>query len=561
MEIRRISLIAPKPSVPLGASHYVVMLLWGLPLLGTILKRRGYEVRVFFEIVKPIDWDFVYSSQVVGFQTLACTAHRTFDMIRRIKEQDPGVVTIIGGTLPTALPEDMLQYCDFVVRQEGDETLPDLLDALQNGRDLRQVLGISYRINDLEFVHTSNRAIVSDIETIPDLSLVHGWKELNKWKLLLRGRIQMHTVQTSRGCPYACTFCIVPMMFTPHTYRVRKIDGVIEEIKDRIAYSGCRRFMFVDNYFGAYRPHAKALLRRILEEDIQFKCFAFCRLEIYQDAEFLRLLEQAGFDPLFIGFETFNDDTLRSFDKHQNSKRIIDAIRVIKDHGLRISGSFIIGSDEDTVEGIRASMDAAQRSGIDNINIFPLSVIPGRGQQILPRKRLILLDYDYGNGNYVTIFPKKMKPSTLQLEYIRAYRRFNNVRTALGAIREGHLGAGVERLAAAMAHEAIIADIEKRYLPRLYEIEQGFYDEKERLIEEKLPPEGFVAKDVILPPEDEPYLDEMVPSMSAAADPTAGCDPASPAQFQLVEADPLQKAVYSHTLNSALRKCYGDRSG
>ncbi len=74
MEIRRVSLIAPKPTVPLGASHYLVMLFWGLPLIGTILKERGYEVRVFFEIVKPIDWDFVYSSQVVGFQTLACTA-------------------------------------------------------------------------------------------------------------------------------------------------------------------------------------------------------------------------------------------------------------------------------------------------------------------------------------------------------------------------------------------------------------------------------------------------------------------------------------------------------
>jgi hypothetical protein len=85
MEIRRVSLIAPKPTVPLGASHYLGMLFWGLPLLGTILKQRGYDVRVFFEIIEPIDWDYVHSSQVVGFQTLACTAHRTFDFIERIK--------------------------------------------------------------------------------------------------------------------------------------------------------------------------------------------------------------------------------------------------------------------------------------------------------------------------------------------------------------------------------------------------------------------------------------------------------------------------------------------
>ena len=106
-------------------------------------------------------------------------------------------MTVIGGTLPTALPEDMLKRCDFVIRQEGDESLPDLLDALQKGRDLRTVPGISYQINEKEVVHTPNRPMVEDIDTIPDLSLVHGWKELNRWKLLLRGRMQMHVVQTS----------------------------------------------------------------------------------------------------------------------------------------------------------------------------------------------------------------------------------------------------------------------------------------------------------------------------------------------------------------------------
>src|SRR5919202_318660 len=332
MEIRRVSLIAPKPTVPLGASHYLVMLWWGLPVLGTILKKHGYDVRVFFEIVKPVDWDFVYSSQAVGFQTLACNAHRTFDFIKRIKAHNPNAVTIIGDTLPTAMPEEMLKYCDFVVRQEGDATLPDLLDALSTGRDLRFVPGITYKVDETEVIHNPDRPLVQDIDTVPDLSLVHGWNQLNKWNLTLRGRLMMHVVQTSRGCPYACSFCIVPMMFNAHSYRLRSIDSVIAEIKGKIADSGCRRFMFVDNYFGGNRKHAKALMRRILDEGIEFSCFAFCRLEIYKDPEFLKLLKQAGFDPLFIGFESFNDMTLQSYDKHQTRARIIEAIQTIKSY-------------------------------------------------------------------------------------------------------------------------------------------------------------------------------------------------------------------------------------
>lgn len=547
MEIRRVSLIAPKPTVPLGASHYLVMLLWGLPLLGTILKQRGYDVCVFFEIVKPIDWDLVLNSQVVGFQTQACTAHRTFDFIKRIKAANQQAVTVIGGTLPTAMPEDMLRRCDFVVRQEGDETLPDLLDALQTGRDLRQVLGISYKVDEGRVIHNPDRPPVQDIDTIPDLSLVHGWPELTRWKLLLRRRLQMHIVQTSRGCPFNCSFCIVPMMFGSDAYRVRSVASVVEEIEHKIADSGCRRFMFVDNYFGANRQHAKALLRRILEKGIEFSCFAFCRLEVYKDPEFLTLLKQAGFDPLFIGFESFNDSTLQSFEKRQTAARIQEAVAAIKAHDLRISGSFIIGADEDTVDSIRATIDAAIRYGIDNINIFPLAAMPGRGPQPLPRRRFILLDYDFGSGNHVTMFPKQMKPSTLQKEYIRAYRQFNNFKTAWRAVAQGDLKAGVERFAAYLAHRAIIEDIEKRYLPLLYQVEEGLYDAQERLLEHKLPPHGVIAEGTILPWEEE------IPA-------AGGLDRAGRSLHLVGEAlgvDAVPERVRAHTLEMALRKCYG----
>ena len=308
---------------------------------------------------------------------------------------------------------------------------------------------------------------------------------------------------------------------------------------------------------GGDRRQAKALLRRILAEGIEFRCFAFCRLEIYKDPEFLTLLKQAGFDPLFIGFESFNDRTLQSFDKHQTAARIIQAIQTIKDHGLRISGSFIIGSDDDTVDGIRANIEAALRHGIDNINIFPLAALPGRGPQPIPRKRMILLDYDFGSGNHVTLFPKQMKPSTLQQEYIRAYRQFNNAGTALKAIRQGDLQAGIERFAAYLAHRAIIADIEKRYLPLLYKVEEGLYDKHERLIEDQLPPHGVVAEGYLLPPEEATLFDPQLQQGLSVANFDPGFT--SPPGGDIVSVATLPDIVRAHTLDMALRKCYGNQ--
>ena len=349
------------------------------------------------------------------------------------------------------------------------------------------------------------------------------------------------------------------MMYNPHHYRVRNIDSVIGEIKSKIAQSDCRRFMFVDNYFGGNREHAKCLVRRIIAEGIEFRCFSFCRLEVYKDPEFLSLLKQANFDPLFIGFESFNDSTLQSFDKRQTAQRIIESIKVIKGHGLRISGSFIIGSDEDTVASIRESMDAARRYGIDNINIFPLSAMPTRQPQTIPRRRMIMLDYDFGSGNHVAIFPKQMKPSTLQKEYIRAYRLFNNPGRTLEAIRSGSLQAGLERLLGALAHREIIADIENRYLPQLVEIEKGYYDSNERLIEDRLPPEGIINKEAILAPEEEPAYDVALQHDPAMAS-IFGYDgrQAHLTSGAMIGEDTTSEMVRKHTLEMALRKCYGN---
>jgi len=555
MKITRVSMIAPNPTVPLGTNgNYLVMLLWGLPLLGTILKQHGYEVRIFFEIVKPIHWEFVYSSQVVCFQLRACTAHRTFEFIKRIKAHNKRAITVIGGTVPTCLPEEMLQHCDFVGRQEGDETLPDLLNALQTGRDLRQVPGISYKINENQVVHNPNRPLAQDIDVIPDLSLIDGWREIKRWRLLLRKRVLAHVVQTSRGCPHKCSFCIVSKMYNPGTYRVRSIDSVVEEIKGKIADTGCRRFIFTDNCFGARRAHTKALLRRIIDEDIKFSCLAMCRLDIYKDPELLSLLKQAGFGPIYIGFESFNDSALKDLHKRQTVDHIVKAIAVIKEYDIRISGSFIIGSDEETVDSIHATIDNAMRYDIDYITVFPFSAMPGYAPLPELRRRRIVLDYDFFSGNHVMVFPKQMKPSTLQKEYIRACRICNNFKISWQKLIKRKIGASVERFLAYLSYRGVIEDIETRYLPLLYQVEQGLYDEQERLLEHKLPPYGVLGEGFITRPVEKTSPDPWLQQDQTVKN--SDIENHCPLTVgEGIDSTTMTDLVRAHTLEMALRKC------
>ena len=172
---------------------------------------------------------------------------------------------------------------------------------------------------------------------------------------------------------------------------------------------------------------------------------------------------------------------------------------------------------------------------------------------------MILLDYDFGSGNHVTIFPKHMKPSTLQKEYIRAYRQFNNLSRTLESLRQGNLQAGVERLFATLAHRSIIADIEKRYLPRLYAIEQDYYDANEKLIEERLPPGGVIGADAILPPESETSYDPTLQGDWDVVNLLSDDGLHAPVPSgQTLDVDAVQGMVRNHTLEMALRKCYGN---
>ena len=114
----------------------------------------------------------------------------------------------------------------------------DLLDALQTGRDLSTVAGISYEA-DGKIIHNPDRPFVTNLDIIPDLSIVHKYKSELRIKLWFQGRVYMNVIQASRGCPFTCSFCY-GIRQLGIGYRMRSIDNIIADIRYRIEYSGSR---------------------------------------------------------------------------------------------------------------------------------------------------------------------------------------------------------------------------------------------------------------------------------------------------------------------------------
>ena len=487
MKIEKVTFISPELPYWNLVTH-AVFPEYGMPVVATVVRNAGYDVKAYVEHIGPIQWDDVVKSDVVCFHAFSSTMPKTIEYINKIKETRPDMPIIIGGTHASVMSRDTLQYCDVVVRKEGDVTLPELLAEMQNGGDLSKVAGITYW-DDGEVKNTPDRPFAQEFETIPDLELIHGYLNWPRWKLLKNLKMRWQLLQTSRGCPYDCSFCIAPRELG-RGYRLRSIDSIIEDIKYQQNLVGSKYFFIVDNHFTVNRQRTKDLLNRIIEEKIDWYGICFTRMEVARDEEVLRLLKKAQINTLYMGLESFDNSVLKLLNKAQTQEGLRKSLAAIKSHGLRVLGSFVMGCDEDTVETIRSTIDSAIEVDIDYVALFPLSGYPEYNSPNIKINRFFLPSWDRLDGTFVMFLPKNMKPSTLQREINRAYAKFYGPRQILRRFAEGDIWCGLKRIAYSYwAWE--IRRSTKKWIKYLESVEAPYYDENEKLIEEKLGEEGI----------------------------------------------------------------------
>jgi radical SAM superfamily enzyme YgiQ (UPF0313 family) len=491
MNKRKITLIQLDSATPTLVNH-VLMPRFGLPLIATILRDEGYDVRLHIEYISgKIPWERILGSDAVCFSSFSSAARRTYELADRIRAKT-GIPLIIGGTHATHFAASALEHFDYVVRAEGDETIVRLLDALFNKTEAPEgIPGISYRVGH-QVYHNPGPAQVKELSKFSDYSLIEGY-DIPLYKVYLRGYTRVIPIQFSRGCHFKCKFCVVKTMFGPG-YRVRDVEAMIRELKDKRKYG--RHFMFVDNHFAGNRKATKQLLRRIIEEKINCKCFCMVRIDIAKDDELLDLMQRAGVRELFFGFESINDDTLKAFDKRQTRADIVNAVKKVYDYGMRIYGSFVIGGEDDRPKDVKEIVDFAIENDFLNLGMFPILSYPSVEPdcELIPESRILVRSWDYMTGNFVTYFPKQMKPSTLQREMLDGYRRFYSVFRAFQYLLRLRPRQAAHMLVLWMfTHRPLQKDME-RYIMYLEKVEKGLYDENGNLIESRL--EGRTIKPI-----------------------------------------------------------------
>ncbi len=414
--MKRIVLIEPQSKEDHVYKH-VRMPRLGLPILGTQLTEAGYQVTFYLGAGDSLPWIKIFEADLIGISTTTATCREAYQIAGLLRSND--IPVIIGGIHATFMPEEALQFADYVVRGEAEYSFLPLVRAIETGSSLLNIPGVSYWNGD-EQVHNPplESRVDMDALPIPDLSLIDHHSSLRSIP-----------VMTSRGCPYSCTFCCVTEMFG-RRYRHRCTESVLDELT---RYQG-KNIFFCDDNFTADPKRTKELLRKFIERGIKLKSWgAQVRVDAARDSELLDLMSRSGCVIVYIGFESINPDTLKGYNKQQTVEEIREAIKRFHKYGIRIHGMFVFGGDTDTVDTIRQTADFALETHIDSVQFMTLTPFPGTPfyNQLEDEGRILTRDWSLYDAHHTVFQPALITPEELQGETVKALKRFYSLKNIL----------------------------------------------------------------------------------------------------------------------------------
>ncbi len=407
--MQKIVLIEPQSKEDHVYKH-VRMPRLGLPLLGTQLQEAGYEVNFYLGTGDSLPWSNIFKADLVGISTTTATCREGYQIAGLLRANN--IPVVIGGIHASFMPDEAVQFADYIVRGEAEYSFLPLVRSIEAGELPQDIPGVSYWV-DGEPVHNPPEQFKVDMDTIPipDLTLMEKSSSM-----------RTIPVMTSRGCPYNCTFCCVTQMFG-RRYRYRCTESILEELAQ---YEG-KHIFFCDDNFVADPKHSRELLREMIDRNINLKGFgAQVRADAAFDDELMELMTRAGCSIVYIGFESINPETLKGYNKQQSVDDIKESIRRFHEYGIRIHGMFVFGGDADTADTIRETADFALEAKIDSIQFMMLTPMPGTPlyEQLESEGRIITYDWSLYEGQHAVFKPVMISPEDLQNETVKALKKF-----------------------------------------------------------------------------------------------------------------------------------------
>lgn len=346
----------------------------GLGYLGTALRRHGLSVciedaaRDHLNLPALAQRIASLSPRLIGIQLYSADVSLARSFCRQSKHLLPGTPIVLGGPHPSIDPHGVLDDvhdADWSLRGEAEEGLP-LLAKLVCGSnsptedDLSQVSGLTYRT---EGRLVSIPPVVPDISDlgIPSWDLMHIERYPRQAHGVFSGMGRLAPVLTSRGCPYACTFC-AGYKITGRRLRLRSLDHVVAEIEILVTHYGIREIQIEDECFAFDRKHCLEFCRRLssFQPRVIWSCPNGVRADCL-DSSLLEAMRESGCRAIAIGIESGSPAILRHMRKGITLEQAQEACEIATKHGLFVTGLFMLGYPTEKTSDIQNTIKLSLR--------------------------------------------------------------------------------------------------------------------------------------------------------------------------------------------------------
>lgn len=370
-----------------------------LILIGTILHNRGHNVKIVHMFadrvgateIKNIISDFKPHLVGITMNTFQTKSAREISGI--VKHSDMNILIAVGGPHPSALKSKILKEfpdVDIVVVGEGEDTFLEIVE----GKDLKEIKGISFRLNGEVRMNASRPPASLDDLPLPNLDLI----EFSRFKGAEPvGAYPTMFIMASRGCPYKCVYCNKSVF--GNSVRFRKPESIIKEIKWLHQRYGVKEIFLQDDTFNLDRRWCEEILNLIIDnglnKNIVYKA-PFRANKGLVDEKLLNLAKKAGFRLIFYGVESGNQQMLNNMKKGLNLKEIKRAFALTHNAGLKTVGAFMIGLPGENKKTVEDTFNFWKELRPYHSGLSPAIPLPGTEfEEIVIKKGHLAVDsYD-----------------------------------------------------------------------------------------------------------------------------------------------------------------------
>jgi anaerobic magnesium-protoporphyrin IX monomethyl ester cyclase len=408
-----------------------------LELAAYLESKNNWEIEVVDSQAEKYDWDklethiaYSHPDVVISSALATCNTYTVLRTLELAKKVDLNIKTVVGGQHFTALAQESLQKypeIDFIVRNEGEITLYELIQRLEKNEPLIKVDGLSFRHGN-EIIHNPPRQLISNLDDLPLPGYHFVGEHMDKYhfKMMAGSNAGYAMVESSRGCDYKCTFC--SQWGHWGTWRTKSPERIVDEMEHLYQEYDTSFLWLTDDNMDLGKSTGAIcdeLIKRGLSEDIMW--FVQARSDsIIKNQKILPKMRKSGNYWVMAGLERHDDNTLKSYHKGIKSHDSKLSMELLKKNDIFAQATLITGDRKDSHESMNKLREFVNHVDPDLAIFMILTPFPGTELYETAHKNGWLEDLNWSNYDMIhAVMPtENLSRIEVQEELYQCYRSY-----------------------------------------------------------------------------------------------------------------------------------------